>query len=212
MREEAGRVRDDSPLVTLLYHLMMNHLDVGTVERLVDGIAGPPSLNGVYTRGWLARHAQDLADRLMGGPEPRSEPVPTHIKVESVSEPGFNIGLCVASSDTQKARKADWMLMPIDLQKRFTCPKCRKLVGWGELETEPSPQPADQAQLRPLPTDEGHILVHTLEEMDRPTWMRLCHVAHPSVYRSDFQWLKGQPSLCADVTCPACRRLAGWED
>lgn len=69
MRNASGRVTDDRPLVIFLYLLLRDQLAAGVIEPLADQALGPERRGNevVFTNGWLAQHAQDLADRLTGG-------------------------------------------------------------------------------------------------------------------------------------------------
>lgn len=62
LREASGAVEDDRPLVAFLYLLMRGHLPAGVIATLLDEATRPTSV--VFTNGWLARYAQDCADRL----------------------------------------------------------------------------------------------------------------------------------------------------
>jgi hypothetical protein len=61
LRERSGTVQINSRLVSFLYELMRDHLPVGIVEELVQASKEP---DVTYTNGWLAKYAQDLANRL----------------------------------------------------------------------------------------------------------------------------------------------------
>lgn len=62
LRNRSGSVQIDSKLVSFLYELMRDHLPPGKVEEIVRASEGES--NVVYTNGWLAQYAQDLANRL----------------------------------------------------------------------------------------------------------------------------------------------------
>lgn len=71
MRKESGTIHDDRRVVAFLYLLMRDHLTPGLVENLVESATTQRmakfSVEGshvFFTNGWLARHAQDIADRL----------------------------------------------------------------------------------------------------------------------------------------------------
>lgn len=71
MRAESGRVDDFRPLVALFYELGRDLVPLGEFEGRVDRIlehAKPDDAGErgpfMFTNGWLARWAQDLADRL----------------------------------------------------------------------------------------------------------------------------------------------------
>lgn len=61
MRERSGSMNSSDPLVIFLYLLMRDHVCPCDVEKIADdSVFG----NGEFTNGWLASHAQDLAQRL----------------------------------------------------------------------------------------------------------------------------------------------------
>lgn len=59
--KEAGDVVINSKLVSFLYELMRDYLTPGKVEELVRNSQDGPFL---YTNGYLAKYAEDLANRL----------------------------------------------------------------------------------------------------------------------------------------------------
>jgi hypothetical protein len=62
MRSASGSVSDDRALVQFLYILLRDHLTAGAVETILeDHVTGRPT---VFTNGWTAAHAQDIAARL----------------------------------------------------------------------------------------------------------------------------------------------------
>lgn len=61
LRERSGKVESDDPLVSFLYQLMRDHLAPGVVESLMADVDKQPSL---FTNGWLASYAKDMAERL----------------------------------------------------------------------------------------------------------------------------------------------------
>lgn len=61
LRERSGSVEvKDDRLTSFLYDLMRDHIQPSAVEKLVRD-ADP---NILYTNGWLASYAKDVADRL----------------------------------------------------------------------------------------------------------------------------------------------------
>lgn len=62
LRSRSGEVQINSRLVSFLYDLMRDHLTSGIVEELVRASEDQPDI--IYTNGWLAQYAQDLANRL----------------------------------------------------------------------------------------------------------------------------------------------------
>lgn len=67
LRERSGNMTDTEALVDFLYTLMRDHLPTGVVERLVQDATiekRARKSGALYTNGWLALYAQDLAERL----------------------------------------------------------------------------------------------------------------------------------------------------
>jgi hypothetical protein len=62
LRKRSGEISSADPLVGFLYDLIRGHLPAGVVEKLVmDNTTGEEML---FTNGWLANYAKDLAERL----------------------------------------------------------------------------------------------------------------------------------------------------
>lgn len=61
-RARSGTITINSKLVSFLYELMRDELVPGKVEQLVQN--SQSSDDAVYTNGWLAKYAEDLANRL----------------------------------------------------------------------------------------------------------------------------------------------------
>lgn len=67
LAEVSGPVSDPTPLTSFLYVLMKDHLPVGVVDQIVNsnedaGFEYKP----FFINGYLAKHAQYLAERLNG--------------------------------------------------------------------------------------------------------------------------------------------------
>lgn len=62
LRERSGHVVINSYLVGFLYTLMRDHLTISDVEMLVRDSEEESTCT--YTNGWLAKYAEDLANRL----------------------------------------------------------------------------------------------------------------------------------------------------
>lgn len=63
MRLASGRVTSSDPLVLMLYLLGRDSVPIGRVEEVITHLReSEPEI--VYTNGWLARWAEDAADRL----------------------------------------------------------------------------------------------------------------------------------------------------
>lgn len=60
--ERSGQVTSDDPVVAFLYVLMRDHLPTSIVEQIVRG--SKPEETSVFSNGWLASYAKDLAERL----------------------------------------------------------------------------------------------------------------------------------------------------
>lgn len=61
LRARSGTVRLHGKLISFLYVLMRDYLPAGDVEMLVRD---SQDSDIVYTNGWLAKYANDLAERL----------------------------------------------------------------------------------------------------------------------------------------------------
>lgn len=72
MRKRSGEETSSDPLVTFIYVLMRDHVTPGVVEETMLHHAAQESL---FTNGWLARYAKDVAARLRG-PETTLGPAP----------------------------------------------------------------------------------------------------------------------------------------
>jgi hypothetical protein len=63
MRLRSGNISSNDKLVGFLYDLMRDHLPLGIVEELIQNSENM-NCECVYTNGWLAQYAIDLAARL----------------------------------------------------------------------------------------------------------------------------------------------------
>lgn len=61
LRAASGEIDDHRPLVAFLYLLARDHCPVGVVEEILGSIGMGPY---EFTNGWLARWAQNAAERL----------------------------------------------------------------------------------------------------------------------------------------------------
>ena len=64
IKKKSGNVSSDSHLVSFLYELLRDHLPASTVEEIVLNSTGPNTEKTNFCNGYLAKYAQDLADRL----------------------------------------------------------------------------------------------------------------------------------------------------
>lgn|SRR5690606_32968157 len=58
------KYKSKNALVSFLYELMRDHLPCGTVEKLVND-ENPNNIDIEFSNGYLARYAEDLANRLI---------------------------------------------------------------------------------------------------------------------------------------------------
>lgn len=63
MRERSGHININSYLVSFLYELMRDHITPGQIEEIVQNSIKDPDVQ--YTNGWLAKYAEDIANRLI---------------------------------------------------------------------------------------------------------------------------------------------------
>ena len=64
LRERSGHHVSSNKLVCFLYELMRDHISPGQIETLVRNTSPDYGGEWVFTNGWLARYAEDLAKRL----------------------------------------------------------------------------------------------------------------------------------------------------
>lgn len=64
LRTRSGQVDDTRPLVAFLYILMRDHLTAGAVEEIMLKYVEVDVTGSQFTNGYLAMHAQDIAERL----------------------------------------------------------------------------------------------------------------------------------------------------
>lgn len=65
LREITGNVKSNKKLVTFLYLLMKDELVCGKVEHIVSEIEKYNKKEQLFTNGWLAKYADNLALRLL---------------------------------------------------------------------------------------------------------------------------------------------------
>lgn len=73
LRERSGNVKIDSYLVSFLYELMRDHVPPGVIEEIMRKTMGHSAV--VYTNGWLAKYAEDVAHRLVPSAAVAAPPV-----------------------------------------------------------------------------------------------------------------------------------------
>lgn len=67
MRQASGQVEDDRPLVSFLYYLGRDYLTLSQLEKVIDeATIHQGGKTARFTNGWLARWAQDAADKIQG--------------------------------------------------------------------------------------------------------------------------------------------------
>lgn len=63
MRRRSGHIDINSCLVSFLYELMRDHITPGQIEEVLQNSINDPDVQ--YTNGWLAKYAEDIANRLI---------------------------------------------------------------------------------------------------------------------------------------------------
>lgn len=64
MHKRSGKVHATDPLIALLYDLLRDHVKPGDMEMLVRDACLYDTATKVYSNGWLAKFAEDIAFRL----------------------------------------------------------------------------------------------------------------------------------------------------
>ena len=64
LRRRSGNIKSKDKLVAFLYQLMRDELSTGKVEHLILDNTGPNADEFIFTNGYLAKYAIDLAKRL----------------------------------------------------------------------------------------------------------------------------------------------------
>jgi hypothetical protein len=64
MHKRSGKIHNHDALVSLLYALLRDHISPGDLEKLVREECEHGSEMKVFSNGWLAQYAADLAFRL----------------------------------------------------------------------------------------------------------------------------------------------------
>lgn len=77
LRVASGSVQINSYLVSFLYELLRDHLPTADVESIVRNCSDP---DVIYTNGWLAHYAENLAKRLADDPSEREADLKKVIK------------------------------------------------------------------------------------------------------------------------------------
>lgn len=63
MRTKSGEASTTDPLVAFLYLLMRDHVTSGVVEEIMEDVKQDGE-RYMLTNGWLAKHAEFVAERL----------------------------------------------------------------------------------------------------------------------------------------------------
>lgn len=110
MRSESGRVDDFRPLVAFLYELARDLVPTGKLEDRIDRLAVHAQADEsgergpfMFTNGWLARWAQDVADRLAEPRDPVAEQRSAEV-ARLLHELDGHLGLAVHRGEGSSAR------------------------------------------------------------------------------------------------------------
>jgi hypothetical protein len=64
LSEASGDIKDKSKLVCFIYLLGRDHLPLGEIEGILTSMEKAGGDGYLYTNGWLAQYAQDIAKNL----------------------------------------------------------------------------------------------------------------------------------------------------
>ena len=65
LREISGKIAYADPLTSFFYQLIRDELPAGTVEKIVQEVIEEPNDGCLFTNGWLAQYARNLAETLL---------------------------------------------------------------------------------------------------------------------------------------------------
>lgn len=63
MRNASGHVKSSDKVVMLMYYLLRDHITSSKLESIVDELEKMEN-EALFTNGWLAKYAENLASRL----------------------------------------------------------------------------------------------------------------------------------------------------
>lgn len=63
LRQRSGEFNSDDPITSFLYTLMRDHCIPGIIEGIVRELEDSNG-TAVFTNGWMAQYAEDLAKRI----------------------------------------------------------------------------------------------------------------------------------------------------
>lgn len=64
LQARSGFVHSTDPVVGFIYLLLRDHLPAGVVEGIVRDCHITPGISTMFTNGYLAKYAMDIAERL----------------------------------------------------------------------------------------------------------------------------------------------------
>ncbi len=64
LRQASGAINNNRQIVAFLYILMRDHLTPGVIESLVTQSNNTPGNDFIFTNGWLAQYAENIANRI----------------------------------------------------------------------------------------------------------------------------------------------------
>jgi hypothetical protein len=113
MRDASGAiVSSDKEVVRFIYLLGRDHMGLGTIEQIMDSIS---SETVIYTNGWLAQYAKDVANRLNPlnpVPKPDEEMIKWRDnKIESLNNAIARFEKCLVRIAEAHGLDTPWQLM-----------------------------------------------------------------------------------------------------
>lgn len=126
LREESGTVTYTDPLTSFFYQLLRDHMPAGEVEKIINQIIEESGKEIVFTNGWLAQYANNLAQLLK-----KAEPLKLKQDLERLFEDRASEVTIAEADEKAKAKSVSEEIEDDDLAA------IKKLVDDNKYSSEP---------------------------------------------------------------------------
>lgn len=144
-----NEVADNRKLVAFIYQLLRDHLPIGVVEETVREQERHGSATFVFTNGYTAKYAQEVADRLLVDQAPAATPADPEQDLEDLkaeidkldAHPSDFEGMVVGSSEEPEDERSGCPCLIVEpCSRNCTCATpvlsggCRRCARYGSAE------------------------------------------------------------------------------